>query len=101
MKKIRKKRIKKLFLLVIMVFLLYLLLVGNKYSIYRQLALRKERARLVNEIGLLKKERGVLQEKVRLLSEDMDYIEKVAREKYKLAKKGERIYLMVPKKRVR
>lgn len=101
MKKIRKKRIKRLVLLGVIGFLLYLLLVGNKYSIYRQLALRRERARLINEIELLKKEGEALEEKVKLLTEDMDYIEKIAREKYKMAKRGERIYLMVPKKPVR
>jgi len=101
MKKIRKKRIKRLVLLGVIGFLLYLLLVGNKYSIYRQLALRRERTRLINEIELLKKEGEALEEKVKLLTEDMDYIEKIAREKYKMAKRGERIYLMVPKKPVR
>lgn len=90
-----KKRLKKLLLFATLAFLAYIF-IGGKTGLYQQMLLRKEKRGLIERISLLQKEQVQLQTKVSLLKEDPDYIEKIAREVYKMAKPGERIYLMVP-----
>ncbi len=53
---------------------------------------QEERDELLREIEELKvKKKNLLKEK-EMLEKDMDYIEKVAREKYKMKKPGEKVY---------
>lgn len=47
------------------------------------------------QIDRLGKEREELEREKRLLTDDLDYIEKKAREEYGMVKRGERIYKVV------
>jgi len=52
----------------------------------------KERDALRQEIEMLKKKRDRLQNEKDKLEHDMQYIEKIAREKYHMRKKDEKVY---------
>ncbi len=52
----------------------------------------KERDALRQEIEMLKKKRDRLREEKDKLEHDMQYIEKIAREKYHMRKKDEKVY---------
>jgi cell division protein FtsL len=65
---------------------------------YYQLLRRSEH--LVKQINQLKQDQNQLQQEIDLLSNNYRYIEKIAREKYQMGKKGEKIYIMTsPDKR--
>ena len=50
----------------------------------------------VNRIEVLTKRNAQLQEEMRLLTTDPEYLEKVARQKMGLIRPGEKVYRMVP-----
>tara|TARA_B100000427_G_scaffold17783_1_gene13765 strand:- start:2713 stop:2994 length:282 start_codon:yes stop_codon:yes gene_type:complete len=54
--------------------------------------LKKEKATIQQEIELLRKEISSLKRESEKLKDDQDYIEKVAREKLKMAKPGEKVF---------
>ena len=59
--------------------------------------LKKERSEIQNHISELRKNReGLVKEKARL-ENDLKYIEKLAREKYRMAKPGEKVFKVIPK----
>lgn len=77
--------------------LLYNMMQGNFGFIkYYELSLKKER--LKSEIITIKKQIDSLNIIIEKLDNDMEYIEKVAREKYNMIKEGETVYQIVPKK---
>ena len=60
-------------------------------------SLRAEREKIQKEIDFLRNQRTVLEdEKVRLKT-DYKYIEEMAREKYRMAKKGEKVFKVIEK----
>ncbi len=54
--------------------------------------LKKEKADIQQEINLLRKEIASLKRESEKLEFDQDYIEKIAREKLKMAKPGEKVF---------
>ncbi len=54
--------------------------------------LKKEKADIQQEINLLRKEIANLKRESEKLEFDQDYIEKIAREKLKMAKPGEKVF---------
>jgi len=69
----------------------------SDYGAITQIRLSREEKETRGKIESLKKEQEDLHKQISRLTQDTAYQEKIAREKYKLAKKGETIYLMVPK----
>jgi len=59
--------------------------------------LRRDEARLSEEVRLLKMKNQVLENKLRLIQEDPVYVEYLARKKFRKAKEGEVIYRLVPR----
>ena len=60
--------------------------------------LKRERSKIQNHISELRKDReGLIKEKARL-ENDLKYIEKLAREKYRMAKPGEKVFKVMQKK---
>jgi len=76
-------------------------LVISDYGIYQVYLLNRQKRRLHTNIEKLKTEQdSLLVEKARL-ENDLDYIEKLARERYRMAKKGEKVFRVIerpPKK---
>ena len=49
-----------------------------------------------NHIAQLRKEREERKEEKNKVENDLEYIEKIAREKYKMVKPGEKVFKVVP-----
>ena len=64
------------------------------YQLYRLRAERSANQALITE---LRKERGKLEEEKFRLATDMEYIERIARERYRMVKKGEKVFRVIPK----
>jgi len=59
--------------------------------------LKQERAEIQNHISKLRQNREVLISEKNRLENDLNYIEKLARERYRMAKPGEQVFKVVPK----
>ena len=89
-----QKRIIRTILLIGAIFLVIIFFLGD-HGIYQLYTLKKERAQIQNQINILRKEKIELEnEKIRLQS-DYKYIEELAREKYRMAKKGEKVFKVI------
>lgn len=77
--------------------LLYNMLQGN-FGFIKYYELRMKKERLKSEIITIKKQIDSLNIIIDKLDNDMEYIEKVAREKYNMIKEGETVFQIVPKK---
>jgi cell division protein FtsB len=86
----KKKKIIWVFL-VLLLFVVYLL-VTNENGIFRIRQLRGRVKALETEIGILERKKTGLEREKDLLLNDLDYIEKKAREEYGMLKEGEKIY---------
>tara|TARA_B100001029_G_C14740131_1_gene275045 strand:- start:65 stop:436 length:372 start_codon:yes stop_codon:yes gene_type:complete len=84
-------------LLLIGVTLLIIFIFGD-HGIFQLYKLKRERANIQANITLLRKEREQLKSEKSLLENDLDHIEKLARERFRMAKPGEKVFKVVPKK---
>jgi cell division protein FtsB len=60
--------------------------------------LERDRAALIEKIRLAEEEQKILRDQSRALDGDKKAIEKVAREKYGMIRRGEKVYKIVPEK---
>lgn len=85
------RRLTLLLMLVVVGAGLYVLVAGE--SGYLEVRERRaELKRLRGEVQTLRSQNDSLQTVMRLLAEDLEYLEKVAREEYGMKKPGERVY---------
>ncbi len=92
----KKKRIKLVGFLIFLTLLL--LLSTDNRGFIRQLRVSQEKKRLVKEIEILQKEKEELVDKAEKLKTP-EYTEKIAREKYGMAKKDEKVFRVVPEEK--
>ena len=93
-----QRRIIRSILLIGAIFLVIIFFLGD-HGLYQLYTLKKERAQIQNQINILRKEKIELEnEKIRLQS-DYKYIEELAREKYRMAKKGEKVFKVIDQKK--
>ena len=93
-----QRRIIRIILLIGAIFLVIIFFLGD-HGLYQLYTLKKERAQIQNQINILRKEKIELEnEKIRLQS-DYKYIEELAREKYRMAKKGEKVFKVIDQKK--
>jgi len=85
-----------MFWIAIGVVVIYYFIISD-YGAITQIRLNREEKESRERIEALIKQKEDLHKQISRLTQDTAYQEKIAREKYKLAKKGETIYLMVPK----
>ena len=83
-------------LLLIGVTLLIIFFFGD-HGIFQLYKLKRERAEVQTHITLLRKEREQLKSEKARLENDLDYIEKLARERFRMAKPGEKVFKVIPK----
>ena len=57
--------------------------------------IKNERKMIQKKISQLRKEKEVLKNEKSKIENDLDYIEKIAREKYKMVKPGEKIFKVI------
>ncbi|MCK9484698.1 MAG: septum formation initiator family protein [Candidatus Marinimicrobia bacterium] len=82
-------------LCVISLFIIFFVI--GDYGLYQIYLLNKQKSRIENHLVELKLEQdSLLMEKARLEG-DLQYIEKLAREKYRMAKKGEKVFRVIEK----
>lgn len=89
-KKIRLHR----FFGVVAIFMALYLCFGSDYNLYKYWKLKQRKQESLERIHELEFESARLSKEVERLNKDLTYIEKIAREKYKMGKKGEKIYLI-------
>jgi cell division protein FtsB len=77
---------------------LMIIFIFGDHGLLQLYKLKRERSKIQNHISELRKDReGLIKEKARL-ENDLKYIEKLAREKYRMAKPGEKVFKVMPKK---
>ena len=76
--------------------LLVIFLFGN-HGLYQLYILKKERSNIQEKINLLREEKMALENEKTKLQTDYKHIEELAREKYRMSKKGERVFKVIEK----
>ena len=76
--------------------LLIIFLFGN-HGLYQLYILKKERNSIQEKINLLREEKIALEDEKTKLQTDNKHIEEIAREKYRMSKKGERVFKVIEK----
>ncbi|MBN2088222.1 septum formation initiator family protein [candidate division KSB1 bacterium] len=77
-----------------LLFLLYAFLQGE-HGLIHYWKLTREKNQIQTEIAQLKKDQEQLKQEIDLLLKNKHYIEKVAREKYKMGRNGEKVYVIL------
>ena len=91
----KNKNIKKYLYLVGILIFIYVYIAGD-YGIYQLITKKIEEKRLKDDIELLTEEqKKLLKEKELINNGDLNEIERIAREKYGLAKTGEKVFYIV------
>ena len=91
-----QKRIIRGILTVGVLTLLIIFLFGN-HGLYQLYILKKERSNIQEKINLLREEKMALEDEKIKLQTDYKHIEELAREKYRMSKKGERVFKVIEK----
>ena len=76
--------------------LIIVFIVGD-HGLFKLYKIKSQRERIQTHITQLRDEREKAKEKKNKIENDINYIEKMAREKYKMVKPGEKIFKVVPK----
>ena len=76
---------------------LLVVFVFGDHGLFQLYKLKKERAEIQKHISQLRENREVLISEKNRLENDLEYIEKLAREKYRMAKPGEKVFKVIPK----
>ena len=96
----QRRKITRGLFFIFAVILLIIFIFGD-HGVHQLYRLRTERAAIQKQIAELRIDRENSLEESARLKTDMDYIEKLARERYRMAKKGERVFKVLQKKRIR
>lgn len=94
----RQKRIIRGILIMGALALLIIFFFGD-HGLYQLYRLRSQRTDIQTRIHELRRERQQLEGEKNRLETDYKYIEELAREKYRMAKKGEKVYKVLEKKK--
>jgi len=97
LKRIAQKKRLKLMLSVLVLLLIIAYFVVGKRGTFKLINFYNQKTQLVEEIQQLEIENKELETLKSNLENDPQSVEKVAREKYKMKKKGERVYQIVEK----
>ena len=77
-------------------FLLIVFLFGD-HGLYQLYKIKSQRSITQKRIEELKTEITLLENENKRLQTDLDYIEQLAREKYRMAKTGEKVFKVIPR----
>ena len=91
-----QKRVIRAILVMGALALLIIFFFGN-HGLYQLYGLKKERAKIQTRINELREEKLQLEDEKIKLKTDYQYIEELAREKYRMAKKGEKVFKVIEK----
>jgi cell division protein FtsB len=91
---LRRKILRRILILLVLVSVFYLYF-GGDYGFFRLLSLKKEKGSIILETKKLQAQNMDLEIEKEKLKNDPFYIEKVARERYGMAKEDEIIYKFI------
>ena len=77
---------------------LVIIFIFGDHGLFQLYKLKQERKEVQKHITQLRENRETLIAEKNRLENDLEYIEKLAREKYRMAKPGEKVFKVVPKK---
>ena len=77
---------------------LLIIFIFGDHGLFQLYKLKQERKQVQIHITQLRKNREKLIAEKNRLENDLDYIEKLARERFKMAKTGEKVFKVIPKK---
>ena len=83
--------------LILLLGTLVVIFIFGDHGLFQLYKLKKERVEIQDYILKLRKERENLIVEKNLLENNLDYIERLAREKYRMAKPGEKVFKVIPK----
>ena len=83
-------------ILFLIVFTLFIIFIFGDHGLFQLYKLRKEREMVQKHISELRKEREKLITEKNRLNNNLEYIEKLARERYRMAKPGEQVFKVIP-----
>jgi cell division protein FtsB len=94
MRKIKKQKTSNILKYTYSIFILIaiLVLIFNEFGAYKLYSLNARKQKLDNELSSLYKQQDQLREENLRLEIDLEYIEKIAREKYMMVKDNEKVY---------
>ena len=92
-----QRKVIRFFLLISVAILLITFFFGD-HGLYHLYTIKAERKKIQGEIDFLREKRVVLENEKTKLKTDFKYIEEMAREKYRMAKKGEKVFKVIEKK---
>ena len=85
-------------LLLIGITLLIIFIFGD-HGLFQLYKLKRNRAKVQAQIAQLRKERERVMVEKNRLENDIQYLEKLARERYRMVKPGEKVYKVIPEKK--
>ena len=74
---------------------LIIIFIFGDHGLIKLYKIKKQRKKVQNHITQLREEREKRKEEKNKIENDLDYIEKIAREKYKMVKPGEKVFKVV------
>ena len=84
-------------ILLIIAITLSIVFIFGDHGLLQLYKLKKERSEIQKHISKLRENREQLISEKNRLENDLEYIEKLAREKYRMAKPGEKVFKVIPK----
>ena len=85
-------------ILLLCITLLILFIFGD-HGLLQLYKLKRDRAKVQTQIAQLRKERERVMVEKNRLENDIQYLEKLARERYRMVKPGEKVYKVIPEKK--
>ena len=80
---------------------LLIIFIFGDHGLFQLYKLKQERKQVQIHITQLRENREKLIAEKNRLENDLDYIEKLARERFKMAKTGEKVFKVIPKKELK
>ena len=74
---------------------LIIVFIFGDHGLLKLYKIKQKRGKIQANIKLLREERETIASKKSKIENDLDYIEKIAREKYKMVKPGEKIFKVI------
>ena len=78
---------------------LLIIFIFGDHGLLQLYKLKRERAKVQDQIAQLRKERERVMVEKNRLENDIQYLEKLARERYRMVKPGEKVYKVIPEKK--
>ncbi|MEC7848506.1 MAG: septum formation initiator family protein [Candidatus Neomarinimicrobiota bacterium] len=78
---------------------LLIIFIFGDHGLLQLYKLERERAKVQAQIAQLRKERERVMVEKNQLENDIQYLEKLARERYRMVKPGEKVYKVIPEKK--